>query len=89
MSLEPMTSLACLAVGVIAGALAGLATNGLSRLANDLILGLVGAYLGGFVAGAFDFERVAGLEGTVAVAAIGAVALIAFVRTLGAPGVRS
>jgi len=67
-----------LVVGVVAGWAAGvLVKGGGFGLVGDLVLGVVGAVLGGFLFGEF---RGGGLIGSIVVATIGAVLLLVVVR---------
>jgi uncharacterized membrane protein YeaQ/YmgE (transglycosylase-associated protein family) len=67
-----------LVVGVVAGWLAGvLVKGGGFGLVGDLVVGVIGAVLGGFLFG--DFLG-GGLIGSIVVATIGAVLLLVIVR---------
>jgi uncharacterized membrane protein YeaQ/YmgE (transglycosylase-associated protein family) len=76
-----------LVLGLIAGWLAGLVMKGSGYgLIGDLIFGLVGAVVGGFLCGLL-VEGDYGFWGSMVVAFLGACILIAIVRAL-APGRR-
>jgi uncharacterized membrane protein YeaQ/YmgE (transglycosylase-associated protein family) len=67
-----------LVVGVVAGWLAGvLVKGGGFGLVGDLVVGVVGAVLGGFLFGQF---LGGGLIGSIVVATIGAILLLVIVR---------
>jgi uncharacterized membrane protein YeaQ/YmgE (transglycosylase-associated protein family) len=67
-----------LVVGVVAGWLAGvLVKGGGFGLVGDLVVGVIGAVLGGFLFGEF---LGGGLIGSIVVATIGAVLLLVIVR---------
>ncbi len=79
-TLEPGGLIGWLVVGLVAGWLAGLVMKGSGYgLFTDLVLGLVGAVVGGFVFSQFAFGT-AGIVGSIAIAFIGACLLIAVVR---------
>ena len=80
-----MSILAWLVVGLIAGWLAGQVMKGGGYgLVGDIVVGVVGALLGGFVAGLlFGGDYISGINiPTIFVAFLGAVLLIAIVRML-------
>ena len=84
-NLEPGGVIAWVVVGLIAGFLAGRVMEGGGYgLIGDLVVGLIGAMIGGFLFSYFvtgDF----GLVGSIAIAFVGACALIWVVRQV-APG---
>jgi uncharacterized membrane protein YeaQ/YmgE (transglycosylase-associated protein family) len=75
------TLIAWAVVGLIAGWLASAVVGGALGLVGDIVVGVVGAFIGGFV---FRQLHVAvpfgGLAGTIFVAFIGAVILLALLR---------
>ena len=80
-----MSLLAWLVVGLIAGWLAGLVARGSGYgLLGDLIIGIVGALLGGFLTGQlFGVDYVTGFNlTTIVVAFVGALILIFILRLL-------
>jgi uncharacterized membrane protein YeaQ/YmgE (transglycosylase-associated protein family) len=82
MQLEPGGILAWIVVGLIAGWLTGLVMKGGGYgIVGDLIVGLVGALIGGFVVGLF-FPGSVGLIGSIIVAFIGAVIFVVILRAL-------
>jgi uncharacterized membrane protein YeaQ/YmgE (transglycosylase-associated protein family) len=79
---EPGGFIAWIFAGLIAGWLAGKMMRGSGYgIFGDIALGLVGALVGGFVAGAF-VHGAAGFWGTIGVAFLGACALVALVRVM-------
>jgi uncharacterized membrane protein YeaQ/YmgE (transglycosylase-associated protein family) len=80
--LDPGGTVAWLAVGIIAGLLAGKVIKGSGYgLIGDLVVGLVGALVGGFLFGLL-VGGTAGFVGSIVVAFLGACALIWLVRAL-------
>jgi uncharacterized membrane protein YeaQ/YmgE (transglycosylase-associated protein family) len=81
-----MGLLSWIIVGLIAGWLAGLVMKGGSYgIVGDIILGIIGALVGGFLAGAlFGIpDPISGMDiTTIIVAFLGAVIVIAIVRAL-------
>ena len=80
-----MSWIAWLVVGLIAGWLAGLVAKGSGfGLLGDIIIGIVGALLGGFLTGQlFGVDYVTGLNlTTIVVAFVGALILIFILRLL-------
>ena len=71
-----------LAVGAIAGWLAGLIMKSKkSSLLENMIIGVVGAFIGGFVFGALGISA-GGLLGSIITATAGAALLIVIVRAI-------
>jgi uncharacterized membrane protein YeaQ/YmgE (transglycosylase-associated protein family) len=84
MSLE--TILLWALVGLIAGWLASAVVGGGFGVVGDIVVGIVGAFLGGFIFRALHVATpFAGLPGTVFVAFIGAVVLLLFLRIFRRP----
>jgi uncharacterized membrane protein YeaQ/YmgE (transglycosylase-associated protein family) len=82
MALEPGGIIAWIIVGLIAGWLTGLIMRGGGfGILGDLVMGLIGALIGGFLVGIFMHGSV-GFIGSIVVAVIGAVILTAVVRAL-------
>jgi len=80
-----MSILAWLVVGLIAGWLAGQVMKGGGYgLIGDIVVGVVGALLGGFLAGVlFGGDFISGINvTTIIVAFLGAIILIAILRML-------
>ncbi len=78
--LAPGGLIAWLFVGLIAGWLAGVFTRGFGfGILSDVIVGLLGALVGGFVASLF-IQRSAGFWGSVLVSFVGACLCIALAR---------
>ena len=83
MHLDPGGIIAWLVVGLIAGWLAGLVMKGGGYgVICDIVIGIVGAFVGGFVFSLITGGGTAGFWGSIAVAFVGAVILIAIVRAL-------
>jgi uncharacterized membrane protein YeaQ/YmgE (transglycosylase-associated protein family) len=81
-ALHPGNVIAWLAVGLLAGAIAGRVTRGRGYgCIGDILLGLAGAFVGGLVVSPF-IHGTAHFLGTLAVALIGAVAVLLLVRVL-------
>ena len=86
LTLSPGGWLVWIIVGLVAGFLASrLVKGGGYGLIGDLIVGLVGAVIGGFLVGFFVHTTV-GLFGSIVVAFIGAVILLFIVRSVGGGG---
>jgi uncharacterized membrane protein YeaQ/YmgE (transglycosylase-associated protein family) len=83
--LQPGGILAWIVVGLIAGWLTGLVMRGGGYgLIRDIILGLIGAFIGGLIFSAFTTAEY-GFWGSVGVAFVGACVLVFIVRLI-APG---
>ncbi len=81
MSLE--TVLLWLVVGLIAGWLASAVVGGGFGLVGDIVVGVVGAFIGGFVFRALGVGTpFGGLAGTIFVAFVGAVLLLLLLRVV-------
>jgi len=82
MALSPGGIIAWLVVGLIAGWAAGKVSRGHGfGLIGDLVVGLIGALIGGLIAGAF-IQGSVGFVGSIIVAFLGALVLLALVRLL-------
>jgi len=77
-----MSIIAWIVIGLIAGWLAGMIMHGGYGLIGDLILGVLGAIIGGWVTGlVFGRDMVTGFNiETLVVAVVGAIVLIAISR---------
>jgi len=83
MPLSPGGIIAWLVVGLVAGWAAGKVSRGHGfGLIGDLVVGLIGAMVGGLIAGVFLPGSV-GFAGSIIVAFLGAVALLALLRLAG------
>lgn len=81
MSLE--TILLWAVIGLISGWLASVVTGGGFGLVGDIIVGVVGAFLGGLIFRAFGSSApFDGIAGTIFVAFVGAVVLLLALRAL-------
>ena len=78
-----MSFLAWIVVGLVAGVLASLLVGGGLGLIGDIVIGIVGAFVGGWI-----FERLGvdspfgGMAGTIFTAFVGAVVLLVLLRVL-------
>ena len=82
MALSPGGLIAWIIVGLIAGWAAGKVSRGHGfGLIGDLVVGLIGALIGGLVAGVFIPGSV-GFFGSIIVAFLGAILLLALIRLL-------
>lgn len=80
MALSPGGIIAWLVVGLIAGWAAGKVSRGHGfGLIGDLVVGLIGALVGGLIAG-FFIQGSVGLIGSIIIAFLGAVILLALLR---------
>jgi uncharacterized membrane protein YeaQ/YmgE (transglycosylase-associated protein family) len=77
-----MSIIAWIVIGLLAGWLAGMVMHGGYGLIGDLILGVLGAIIGGWVTGlVFGRDMVTGFNiETLVVAVVGAIVLIAISR---------
>lgn len=84
-----MDILTWLIVGLVAGLLASALVGGIGYgLLGDIIVGIAGAFVGGWLFTALDIRMpVAGLPGTILVALIGAVVLLVVIGAI-RPGAR-
>jgi uncharacterized membrane protein YeaQ/YmgE (transglycosylase-associated protein family) len=81
MSVE--TVLLWLVVGLIAGWLASAVVGGGFGLIGDIVVGIVGAFIGGWLFRALDVSApFGGLAGTIFVAFIGAIVLLLLLRLI-------
>lgn len=69
-------------VGLIAGFLASMVMRGGYGVVGDIIVGIVGAVIGGFLMSLLGFSASGGLLYTILVAFIGACILIAILRAV-------
>ena len=69
------------AIGLIAGWLASAVVGGGYGVVGDIVVGVVGSFLGGFIFSQLDIAvPFAGIAGTIFVAFVGAVALLLLLR---------
>lgn len=79
-----MDLLTWLIVGLIAGVLASLVMGGGYGIIGDIIIGIVGAFIGGWLFGQLGVGTpFGGLAGTIFTAFIGAVVLLFILRLIG------
>jgi uncharacterized membrane protein YeaQ/YmgE (transglycosylase-associated protein family) len=87
MSLEAI--LIWLFVGLVAGLLASFVVGGGFGLVGDILVGIAGAFIGGAIFNALDIGTpFGGIAGTIFVAFVGAVVLLAVLRLVRGAGVR-
>jgi uncharacterized membrane protein YeaQ/YmgE (transglycosylase-associated protein family) len=87
MSLE--TLLLWLVVGLVAGWLASVVVGGGFGLVGDIIIGVVGSFIGGLILhGLHLHSPFGGLAGTIFVAFVGAVVLLIVIRLIRSAGTR-
>jgi len=80
---ESETMLYWIFVGLIAGWLTGKIMKGAGYgVIGDIVLGILGGFLGGFLMSHLGFSSSGGLIYTIVVAVLGAVILVAIVRTI-------
>lgn len=78
-----MSILWFLVVGLVAGWLAGvLVKGGGFGLIGDLVVGVIGAFFGGFLFNTFGVSIGGGLLGSIVVATVGAIVLLVIVRVI-------
>jgi uncharacterized membrane protein YeaQ/YmgE (transglycosylase-associated protein family) len=79
MSLE--TLLIWMVVGLVAGWLASVVVGGGYGIVGDIVIGVVGSFIGGFIFHALHIHApFGGIAGTITVAFVGAVALLLVLR---------
>ena len=85
-----MDLLTWLIVGLVAGVLASLVAGGGYGLIGDIIIGIVGAFIGGWIFKTLGVSSpFGGLAGTIFVAFIGAVVLLFLLRLIRGRGRRA
>lgn len=78
-----------LVVGLIAGFLASVVMRGGFGIVGDIIAGIVGAFIGGWLFGLLGISAGGGIVGSIIVAFIGACILIAILRLFSRGSARS
>ncbi|HLK92895.1 MAG TPA: GlsB/YeaQ/YmgE family stress response membrane protein [Polyangia bacterium] len=87
MTLEAL--LLWIVVGLIAGWLASVVVGGGYGVVGDIVIGVVGSFLGGLIFHALHIHSpFGGLAGTIFVAFIGAIALLVVIRLIRSAGAR-
>jgi uncharacterized membrane protein YeaQ/YmgE (transglycosylase-associated protein family) len=87
-TLDPLSIVLWLIIGLIAGFLASRVMRGGGYgVVGDIVVGLIGALIGGFLAGLLGLGHF-GLIGSIIVAFIGACILIAILRAVSGSGPR-
>ncbi|WP_205609808.1 GlsB/YeaQ/YmgE family stress response membrane protein [Noviherbaspirillum galbum] len=69
-----------LLVGLIAGWLASMIVGGPFGLLGDIIVGIIGSYIGGWLFGRMGWSAGGGTLGTIIVATVGAIVLLLLIR---------
>jgi uncharacterized membrane protein YeaQ/YmgE (transglycosylase-associated protein family) len=69
-----------LLIGLIAGWLASAIVGGGFGLIGDIVIGVVGAFLGGYLFRTFGFSVGGGMLGSIIVATVGAIVLLLLLR---------
>lgn len=69
-----------LLIGLIAGWLASMIVGGPFGLLGDLIVGIIGSYIGGWLFGQTGWSAGAGTLGSIVTATIGAIVLLLILR---------
>ena len=83
------TFLLWVVVGGVAGFLANALAKGGYGLGGDIVIGVVGAFIGGWLFHSMRWHApMAGLAGTIFIAFIGAVILLAVLRVIRSAGAR-
>jgi uncharacterized membrane protein YeaQ/YmgE (transglycosylase-associated protein family) len=83
------TFLLWVVVGGVAGFLANALAKGGYGLGGDIVIGVVGAFIGGWLFQSMRWHApMAGLAGTIFIAFIGAVILLAVLRVIRSSGIR-
>jgi uncharacterized membrane protein YeaQ/YmgE (transglycosylase-associated protein family) len=80
--MDPMNLLIFIAIGAVAGWLASLVMGGGGGLLTNMIIGVIGSFLGGFLFNFFGITAGAGLVGVIITAVVGAIVLIFLLRLL-------
>ncbi len=81
-ALNPGGLLVWLVVGLIAGFLASMVMRGGYGIVGDIIIGIVGAFIGGLIASLLGFGGSAGFVGSIIIAFLVACILIAILRAV-------
>jgi uncharacterized membrane protein YeaQ/YmgE (transglycosylase-associated protein family) len=77
------TFLLWIAIGAVAGYLASLVAGGGFGLVGDIVIGVVGAFIGGLLFRSLGWHApFAGIAGTITVAFVGAVILLVLLRVV-------
>jgi uncharacterized membrane protein YeaQ/YmgE (transglycosylase-associated protein family) len=78
-----MSIIAWILLGIVAGWLAGLVMGGRRGLLGNMVLGILGAIIGGFIGSLLFGWDVTGFNiGSILVATLGAIILIAILRAI-------
>jgi uncharacterized membrane protein YeaQ/YmgE (transglycosylase-associated protein family) len=77
-----MDILTWLIVGLVAGVLASFVVGGGFGLLGDIVIGIIGAFVGGWIFRQMGWGAPGGLVGTILVAFVGAVVLLLILRLI-------
>lgn len=77
-----MDILTLLIVGLVAGLLASFVVKGGYGLLGDIVIGILGSFIGNWIFGKMGWTTFDGLAGTIFVAFIGAVVLLVILRII-------
>jgi uncharacterized membrane protein YeaQ/YmgE (transglycosylase-associated protein family) len=81
--MQPIGLLAWIVIGALAGWLAGMAMKSRGGVVTDIVVGIIGAFIGGLLFNVFGFAGTTGFNvWSLLVAFIGAVVLLAVIRLL-------
>lgn len=87
MTLE--TLLIWIVVGLVAGVLASFVVGGVGGILADIAVGIAGAFIGGWLFSALNVNAPGGLGGSILVAFVGAVVLLAVLHLVRRSGHRT
>lgn len=80
--MDPISLLIFLAIGAVAGWLAEFIMGGNSSLLINIVVGVLGSFLGAYLFNYFGISLLSGLLGTIMTALFGAIVLIFMVRLI-------
>ena len=80
--MDIVTILISLALGAVAGWIAGIIMNSKGSLLRNIIIGIIGGFLGSWIFGLIGITIVSGYLGTIIESAVGACVLIFICRLL-------
>ncbi len=75
-----MNILVLLLIGLVAGWLAGLIVKSRFGLLGDMVVGVLGAFVGGWLLGKFGISAGSGVLGSIISATVGAIVLLLLLR---------
>ena len=77
-----MEILTWIIVGLVAGVLASFVVGGGYGLLGDILIGIIGAFVGGWIFAKMGWHTFSGLVGTIFVAFIGSIVLLLLLRLI-------